>query len=107
MDESIAFYQALGVPLEVNDHGGGKHAEAEFGDVHFAIWPPRGPVGAGEGSSISFCFHVPNLEAYCRELEAKGLPFLHGPMELPFGGVIASLRDPDGNKVTLMRWQSE
>ena len=38
LDETIAFYRALGVPLEDEDHGDGVlHAAGEMGDVHFAV----------------------------------------------------------------------
>lgn len=39
MNQLIELYKTLGVPLEVNDHGGGLHAEADFGDLHFALQP--------------------------------------------------------------------
>ena len=29
------------------------------------------------------------------------------PRSLPFGGIISTLKDPDGNGVILMMWQSE
>jgi len=102
----IDFYSALGAPLKINDHGDGLHAEADFGDVHFAIWG-RGASEPVESSNLCFSFHVPELESYYTTLVAKGVKFDHPPMTLPFGGVITNLRDPDGNRITLMRWQSE
>ncbi|HRK07288.1 MAG TPA: VOC family protein [Pseudobdellovibrionaceae bacterium] len=105
MEKVIDFYKTLGVPLKVNDHGGGLHAEADFGDVHFAIQPwtshdaPKG--------NVSFSFQVPNLEEYCRELESKGLKFTRPATPMPFGGVIAVIHDPDGNQIFLNRWQSD
>lgn len=101
----IGFYKTLGVDLKVNDHGGGLHAEADFGAVHFAIWGRGGaPV---EASNINFSFHVPNLEETYEALMAKGINFDCAPTALPFGGVVANLRDPDGNRITLMRWDSD
>lgn len=90
----------------MGDHGDGLHAEADFGEVHFAIWA-RGASGSVDSSNVCFSFHVPELESYCETLAAKGIKFDQPPTKLPFGGVIANLRDPDGNRVTLMRWQSE
>lgn len=105
MGPLIEFYKTLGVPLRVSDHGGGQHAEAQFGNVHFAIQPwtqTEKPT-----SNIRFAFNVPNLEAYCRELEGKGLRLQSQPTPSPFGGVTAEITDPDGNHIILMRWQTE
>ncbi len=37
MEKLVEFYTTLGVPLKVNNHGDGLHAEANFGDLHFAL----------------------------------------------------------------------
>jgi predicted enzyme related to lactoylglutathione lyase len=105
MDAAIQFYRDLGVPLEVSDHGGGTHAEADFGDLHFAIQPWKSH--SSPTSNVSFSFNVPNLEEYCRTLEAKGLKFKSLPTPQPFGGVTAEIYDPDGNHIFLTRWQSD
>ena len=103
MNVMVDFYQRLGLPLKVSDHGGGLHAECEMGEVHFALHPPR----EGTPTQSRFSFHVPNLEEYCAELKDKGLVFMKDPAPHPFGGVIAELHDPDGNQVILTRWQSQ
>lgn len=105
MSKLIEFYKTLGVPLEVNDHGGGLHAEADFGAIHFALQPWKS--SDQPTSNVSFSFHVPNLEEYCRELEAKGLSFKRPPTPMSFGGVIAVIHDPDGNQIFLNRWQTD
>ncbi len=105
MDAAIKFYRDLGVPLEVHNHGGGTHAEADFGDLHFAIQPWHSH--ALPTSNVSFSFHVPNLEEYCRELENKGMKLKTQPTAQPFGGVTAEINDPDGNHIFLTRWQSK
>lgn len=105
MNQLIEFYRALGVPLKVNDHGGGTHAEADFGDVHFALQPWK--TEETSKGNISFSFFVANLEEYCRELELKGLKFSKRPAPQPFGGVTAEIHDPDGNHIFLNRWQSD
>lgn len=101
----IQFYKTLGVPLELHNHGGGFHAEAEFGDVHFAIWD--GGTDPIASSNVNFSFHVPQLESVYANLLEKGVAFDSAPTALPFGGVVANLRDPDGNRITLMRWKSD
>ena len=42
------------------------------------------------------CFLVDDIEAAYRELKAKGVQFLSEPVQLPKGGAIVYLRDPDG-----------
>ena len=101
----IDFYTQIGIPLRTDDHGGGIHAEADFGDVHFAIWGGGKPTSVK--SNVTFSLHVPNLEEYYENLMQKGIEFDHPPKSVPFGGVIAGLTDPDGNRLVLMRWDSE
>jgi hypothetical protein len=74
MARLVEFYQTIGVPLKVNDHGGGLHAEADFGDLHFALQPWKSQEAPR--SNISFSFHVPNLEEYCESLQKKGIELL-------------------------------
>lgn len=105
MNSLIEFYQVIGVPLKVSNHGGGTHAEADFGDLHFAIQPWKSQDNPT--SNISFSFHVPNLEEYCKNLETKGVHFSTKPTPHPFGGVTAELNDPDGNHIFLTRWQTD
>ena len=105
MDAAIKFYMDLGVPLKVNNHGGGMHAEADFGDLHFAIQPWKSHERPT--SNISFSFHVPNVEEYCQGLQSKGLKFKSLPAPQPFGGVTAEIFDPDGNHIFLTRWQPD
>jgi predicted enzyme related to lactoylglutathione lyase len=103
----IDFYSRLGVKLKTSDHGSGLHAEAEFGAVHFAIWGRATAAPPVEASNVNFSFHVPKLEEAYEELKSKGIVFDSAPTPLPFGGVVANLRDPDGNRITLMRWASD
>jgi predicted enzyme related to lactoylglutathione lyase len=102
----VAFYRdVVGLPLKVADHGGGMHAEAELGDVHFAIFPggpapqPRGP--------IAFSLHVDDIDAEYARLKAKGVRFRNPPEPVGFGGIVAPFQDPDGNGVCLMVWEDE
>lgn len=101
----IDFYTLIGIPLKISDHGGGVHAETDYGDVHFAIWGGGGSPMAK--NNVCFSLRVPNLEEYYEELVAKGVKFDHPPKPLPFGGVVAGLTDPDGNRLVLMRWDSD
>ncbi|MCK6441040.1 MAG: VOC family protein [Planctomycetes bacterium] len=102
----VEFYRdKVGIPLKVADHGGGMHAEAELGETHFAIFPGGGaPLERGP---IMFSLHVDNIDAEYQAMSKRGVKFDGPPADRGFGGVIASFRDPDGNGVCLMCWQSE
>jgi hypothetical protein len=46
VEETVAFYRALGVPLGHEDHGNGAvHTAGEVGDVHIAVVPAPVPGG--------------------------------------------------------------
>jgi len=48
----VAFYRALGVPLADEDHGDGqRHAAADVGGVHVAVFPGGGADGTGPDSA--------------------------------------------------------
>jgi len=105
VSKSIEFYKGLGIPLAIHDHGQGTHAEADIEDFHFAIFP--GGNKQEQRPNIRFSFNVPQLESFYEDLKTKGYEFLAPPASKPFGGITADLLDPDGNIVTLMRWESE
>ena len=104
VERLAAFYRdAVGLPLKVNNHGGGMHAEGEIGDCHFAIFP-GGPAPAAKGP-ITFSLHVDDIQAEYERMKSRGVPFAGPPAARPFGGITADFRDPDGNGVCLMCWQ--
>ena len=45
---------------------------------------------------------MPDVFATYEALVARGVEFLGPPEKQPWGGVLAYLRDPDGNVVTLI-----
>ena len=100
------FYRnKVGIPLKINDHGGGLHAEAEIGHTHFALFP--GGPGPQPKGPVTFSLHVDDIDAEYEAMKARGVVFDAPPGPAPFGGVVAMFRDPDGNGVCLMVWQSE
>ncbi len=105
VERLAAFYRdQVGIPLKVNDHGSGLHAEAEVGDTHFAIFPGEPAKGP---HPIAFSLHVDDIDAEYLTLSKRGVRFAGPPEPMEFGGVVARFRDPDGNGVCLMMWQSE
>ena len=102
----VRFYRdVLGLEIKEATHGGIAHAEAEIGDVHFAIFD-EGPAPVPVGP-ITLSFHVANVFDAHKQVLARGGVFDGEPQAMPFGGVVARMRDPDGNGVYLMTWQDE
>lgn len=56
------------------------------------------------GRFVGVSFTVPDVEAAHRSLTARGVDFDGTPERQPWGGVLAHLRDPDGNILTLVQY---
>ncbi len=101
-----AFYRdKVGIPLVINDHGSGTHAETHVGKTHFAIFSGS-PTPQPEGP-VMVSLHVDDIDAEYARLSARGIVFDGPPRAMPFGGIVTSFRDPDGNGVCLMVWENE
>ncbi|MGI9006270.1 MAG: VOC family protein [Streptosporangiaceae bacterium] len=56
------------------------------------------PVGpGGSGPRCMFSGFVPDVDAVCAELAAKGVPLLNGPVNRPWGMRTAAFADPSGH----------
>ncbi len=99
---TAAFYRALGVMLEDEDHGEGPvHFAAELGPVHFAIYPAAGPGRAPPRQAGGSCFpgfYVPSLDQAARALAGLGAPLLTRHEVMPWGCRVVA-EDPDGRPV--------
>jgi predicted enzyme related to lactoylglutathione lyase len=99
---TAAFYRAVGVGLEHEDHGEGPvHFAAELGGVHFAVYPAEAPGRAparraGGGSFPGF--YVTSLDQVTAALAGLGAPVLQVHEEMPWGCRIL-VEDPDGRPV--------
>jgi ADP-ribosyl-[dinitrogen reductase] hydrolase len=54
------------------------------------------------GRFLGVSLAVPDVHASYEGLRSKGVEFLAPPEVMPWGGVLAHLRDPDGNVLTLV-----
>ena len=101
-EAAAAFYRALGLPLEDEDHGEGPvHYATELGPVHFAIYPAAEPGRARErreSGSVFPGFFVDSLDGVAGELERAGAPLLTGHEQMPWGCRLVA-EDPDGRAV--------
>jgi lactoylglutathione lyase len=103
---TAAFYRAIGLALEDEDHGEGPvHAAAEVGGVHVAIYQAE----AGRGSralpwrSAASDFpgvYVDSLDAATTALEAIGATVLAPHQAMPWGCRIVAA-DPDGRAIEI------
>jgi len=102
LDEAVAFYRALGVELEAEDHGDGLvHAATDLGDVHVAVLPAstngEHPPWRGAGSTFSG-FYVPSLDETLVALTALGTEVLLDHQACEWGCRVV-VADPDGRAV--------
>lgn len=99
---TAAFYRALGLGLEDEDHGEGPvHFATELGPVHFAIYPAEAPGRAGErrsGGSFFPGFYVESLDHAVQAVTRAGARILTRHEQMPWGCRVVA-EDPDGRAV--------
>jgi predicted enzyme related to lactoylglutathione lyase len=95
---TVAFYRdVLELPVVDESHGVGHF---DTGNVRLSIHParPAQPIGSGG----FYVFIVDDIEADVERLSGRGVEFVGGITDEPFGR-IAEFRDPDGHELSL--WQ--
>ncbi len=58
---------------------------------------PAVVAGPEAGSRFQLTIEVDDVDAMCKELESRGVQFLNGPMDRPWGVRTASFKDPAGH----------
>jgi len=58
---------------------------------------PAGVASLDDGVRFQFTLAVDDVDAMCKELKARGVVVLNGPMDRPWGIRTASFRDPGGH----------
>ena len=104
LERCTAFYKALGVPLQDEDHGDGfAHAAADLGGVHVAVFPAvgdgRAPAHRAAGSTF-LGFWVSSLEAALDALRPFGAEVVQEHQVREWGCRVV-VADPDGRAVEL------
>jgi lactoylglutathione lyase len=103
-ERSVAFYRALGVPLEDEDHGDGEvHAAGEVDGVHVAVLPavtPGSSPGWRAAGSTFTGFWVGSIEEVLATLEPLGAQVLQAHQDREWGCRVV-VADPDGRAVEL------
>jgi catechol 2,3-dioxygenase-like lactoylglutathione lyase family enzyme len=107
---AIRFYtETLGIPLASRSDEFG-WAQLDTGAAQLALERFRpgeeeeAPDSEGDlvGRFLGVSLAVADIDATYRRLRSRGVEFLEPPAVMPWGGVLAHLRDPDGNVVTLV-----
>jgi len=58
---------------------------------------PAAVAAAGSPASFQLSVGVDDADAVCAELAARGVDFLNGPVDRPWGLRTAAFADPDGH----------
>jgi predicted enzyme related to lactoylglutathione lyase len=98
-DQAVDFYETkLGLPLKFRDE---EFGYASFGTEGAGLALARvGPEDGAEqlvGRQTGVGLGVRDLKAAYEEMRSSGVEFTMPPTEQPWGGVLATFSDPDGN----------
>jgi len=104
-ERALHFYgDTLGIPIASRSDA--LHwAELDTGAAHLAIeqLAPDDPEHSSlVGRFLGVSLAVADIYATCARLVERGVDFLEPPTRMPWGGVLAHLRDPEGNVLTLV-----
>ena len=91
MDNAVKFYRdTLGLPLKFQSPG---WSEFLTGETTLALHPASDKNPAGK---VELGFTVADVEAFYRDISAKGVRFSMPPKKQDFGGVLAQFVDSEG-----------
>ncbi len=100
IDQSLAFYRALGLHFEQHQHGSGAvHYASTLGPVVFELYPQRNPADTTHAVRIGFT--VADLDTVIAQGEHHGGRLITTPRHSPWGRR-AVLADPDEHRVELI-----
>ena len=97
------YLKVFGLPVEFEDDNS---AVFKFGNTLINLLKttaagelvePAQVASREAGSRFVFTIHVDDVDAMCAELTARGVEFLNGPMDRPWGIRTASFMDPGGH----------
>src|SRR6516164_7038894 len=91
MNKAVTFYRdVLGLQMKFESTG---WTEFVTGETTLALHPASDKNPAGK---VELGFTVPNVEAFYRDMSAKGVLFSMPPKKQDFGGVLAQFVDSEG-----------
>ncbi|NVJ98705.1 MAG: VOC family protein [Alphaproteobacteria bacterium] len=99
LEDSIAFYQTLGLRMIVHSNDHYARFELPSGNATFSLHKVEGDT-TNSGTALVY-FEVPDVDAEVARLEDAGLVFDAGPKDQRWAWREAYLRDPAGNRLCL------
>ena len=104
LEATVAFYQAIGLPLASESHGEGpEHYACELGGAHFAVYPAktggRAPGRRDAGGTL-LGLRVADLEGSVDALRKVEARVIVEAESVPWGRR-ALVEDPDGRVIEL------
>jgi predicted enzyme related to lactoylglutathione lyase len=100
LEPARAFYQALGIRLAEERHGGGPvHYAGQVGATVIEVYP-LSDENPTPDASVRLGFDVANLDGVLESLQSLGTLVIAVPRVTPWG-YRAVVRDPDGRAVEL------
>jgi lactoylglutathione lyase len=94
-DRAVKFYSdTLGLTLNMRADEFG-YASFDAGPISFAIAKTDDPQLVGRHTGVGFI--VDDIDTAYSELVEKGVEFDMPPTRQPWGGVLALMKDPEGN----------
>lgn len=104
-ERAVRFYtETLGIPVAFRSDADG-WLQLATGEGQLAlerVEPGDAESMALVGRYLGASLRVDDVEAAYDQLSARGVAFVEPPERQPWGGVLAHLRDPDGNVLTLV-----
>ena len=101
-EATAAFYRALGVEFEDEDHGEGPvHFATEVGSIHLAIYPAQTPGRATEHRAVGGVFpgfYVESLDRAVNAVCRVDSRILTAHEQMPWGCRVV-VEDPDGRAI--------
>ena len=97
------YLRVFGLPVDNEDDNS---AVFKFGDLLINLLKttaagelvkPAKVARREDGSRFVFTIHVEDVDAMCKELTARGVELLNGPVDRPWGVRTASFKDPGGH----------
>ena len=109
-DGALGFYEKkLALPLKFKDEKFGYASFATEGAGFSVARVDRSDPKARElvGRHTGIGFGVPDIQKAYEELSSKGVRFTMPPTEQPWGGILATFSDPEGNVFYLDQLREE
>ena len=105
-DRALHFYtELLGIPTTLRNDDAG-WAQLATGQAQLALErvDPDDDEGRGlVGRFLAASLRVGDVRATYDQLSARGVEFVEPPETQVWGGILAHVRDPDGNVLTLVQ----